>query len=60
MQFSANQQIRILRVYSLSSKVNVSKYNIIDLLTKSIRERIQELEEADVLSILKIYETLDR
>jgi enoyl reductase-like protein len=55
-----NQMIRIIRVYSIAAKTTLNKYNILDLLVRSVDQRLQELEEGDVLTLLKTFETLDK
>lgn len=56
---SPNQMVRLLKIFAYSEKANLHRHKIIDRLVKSLESRIAELDEGDVIQLLKCYQYLD-
>jgi hypothetical protein len=53
-----NQSVRLLRVFAKAQYVNVQSYSVVEPLIRMLITKIDSLEEADVITILKAYHYL--
>lgn len=51
--------VRLANVFSSASSVNVTRYSILDKLMIAIEEKLADLEERDVIILIKSYENID-
>lgn len=55
---SMNQVVRLLKIFSYSQHLNHNRHSIIEKLVKIIDSKIEELDEQDVINLLKSYQYL--
>ena len=54
-----NQMIRFLKVFAEAKEINLHGYSIISNLISEVERNIQEIEDTDVIHLVRAYQFID-